>query len=220
MMPRIALFLLLLALQSAAAGAQATAAATITFVFDNPGLQPPHFRMVLAEDGAGHYESSGIAATEASATAAPFSRDMTVADPLRRELFAVARKDQHFAAHCALDRKLAFTGDKTISYSGPDGAGSCMFNYARDHELQQAAEQLQAVANTLEEGRKLQLLLDHDKLGLDAGIEQLGKEQANGLAMDLQNLGSLLREIAANPDVLNRTRERASALLTAGPPAR
>ena len=205
-------------------GAVRTGVATVSFQFDNPALQPARYSLVMAEDGAGRYRSEGGGASSAAApdeaasaaAAQPLDRAITLAEPLRKQWFAAARKNRLFAVECDTKRdKIAFTGNKTLSYTGPEGAGSCTFNYARDPRLQQLADSLIAVANTLEEGRKLELLLSHDKLGLDAEVELLGAEQADGRALELENIAPVLHAIAGNVEVLHRTRSRAEALLGA-----
>ncbi len=80
--------------------------------------------------------------------------------------------------------------------------------------MQAASGSLIAVANTLEEGRKLELLLAHDKLGLDAEMETLITEQADGRAQDFQNIAPILQAIAGNEEVLHRTRAWAQQLLS------
>ncbi len=187
--------------------------ATVSFQFDNPALQPPRYSLVMAEDGTGRYHSEAVGVAAATQ---PLDRAITLAAPLRKQWFAAARKNRLFAVECDTKRdKIAFTGNKTLSYTGPEGAGSCTFNYARDPKLEQLAGSLIAVANTLEEGRKLESLLSHDKLGLDAEVELLGEEQADGRALELENIAPVLHAIAGNEEVLHRTRSRAEALLTA-----
>ena len=204
---------LLLALLLPAAG---HAQATLTFTFDNPALQPAKYTFVVREDGTGRYQSTpGSAPVEGALQPEPLDRPITLPDPMRTRLFALARKNHLFATGCDYgNTKIAFTGKKTFAYAGPEGTGSCTFNYARNQQVGQGADDLIAVATTLEEGRKLQLLLQHDKLGLNAEMEILSDEQASGRAQALANIAPVLRAIAADPDVLNHTRTRAEALLS------
>ncbi len=180
--------------------------ATVTFTFDNPALVPPHYSITMHEDGSAEYSQPATGGT------APLTRPMTVNDPIRKQVFAMARKN-HFTKPCDMKQKTAFTGTKTLAYAGPDGAGSCTFNYSGDGQIEAAAGQLIAVANTLDEGRKLESLLVHDKLGLDAEMEILAGEQADDRALDLENIAPVLRAISSDEEVLNRPRMRAEALL-------
>ena len=188
--------------------------ATIIFHFEHPALAPPSYTMVIHEDGSGHYHADAAGAT-------PLDQDMTLADPLRSQIFALVRKERFFAADCANKSKnLAFTGTKTLQYTGPDGNGTCTFDHARDVKLQEAAGGLIAAANTMQQGSKLRSLLAHDKLGLDAALASLSEEQASGLAIDLQNIAPVLQEIADRDEVLNHSRARAASLLSTAMPQR
>ncbi len=180
--------------------------ATVTFTFDNPALVPPHYSITMHEDGSAQYSQP---ATEGTAS---LTRPMTVNDQIRKQVFAVARKN-HFTKPCDMKQKTAFTGTKTLSYAGSDGSGSCTFNYSGNSQIEAVASQLIAVANTLDEGRKLESLLSHDKLGLDAEMEVLTGEQADGRALDLENIAPVLHAISSDEEVLNRPRMRAEALL-------
>ena len=68
--------------------------------------------------------------------------------------------------------KVAFQGWKTLTYTGPAGQGSCTFNYSRDKEIQALGDP-SAVAQTILEGARLEMLLQHDRLGLDKEMEYL-----------------------------------------------
>ncbi len=188
---------------------------TVTFTFDNPQLQPAHYVMIIPEQGPAHFVSTpGAAPVPGALQPEPQDRGLTIPDPQRAALFSLARKHKLFAEEC--DNKhgrLAFTGTKTLAYAGPDGAGSCSFNYAKDQKLAQAADDLIAVANALEEGRKLRVLLEHDKLGLNGEIDVLAEEKSAGRALALQNIAPVLQAIIDDPDVLNHTRTSAQALL-------
>ena len=211
---------LLLAVQAGSAqssgptGTQAPSQqATVTFRFSNPALQPPAYSLEIHEDGTGRYRSQGGGASPAEAQ--PLDRAVTLAEPLRTELFAFARHNHFFAVECSIKGgHVAYTGDKTFSYQGPEGAGSCTFNYSRNAQLQTMAGSLIAVATTLEEGRRLESLLTHDKLGLDAEMDLLVTEQADGRALDFQNIAPVLTSIAGDEEVLHRTRTRAQVLLS------
>ncbi len=215
---RPALLALLLAVSSVATGpalgqvAPAPALqATITFVFANPALQPSRYSLEMHEDGTAHYH-----AEQENATPPEFDRELRIDDGLRTKLWAEARKAKWFTTPCESKRgaKLAFTGSKTLSYAGPEGQGSCTFNYAEDPQMEQLGNGLVAVAATLEEGRRLESLLQHDKLGLDAEVENLGMQSAGGRALDLGNIAPVLQAIADSEGVMTHTRSRAAALLT------
>jgi len=192
-------------------------AARIVFTFNHPQLQPARYTITIDETGAGHFSSQpGPAPFDYSEDVlpAPVDRPIEIDESLRTDLFRYARSHGFFNSRCSSDRSgLAFTGNKTFAYSGPDGNGSCSFVWASDPVLQRISDQLGAVAFTIEEGRRLDVEVRHDRLGLDAELEALQDAVKDQQAADLPNIASELQAIAENQQVMDRARKRALALL-------
>lgn len=138
---------------------------------------------------------------------------MTAATTTR--IFALAREAHDFNLACASKiRNIADTGKKTISYKGPDGEGSCTFNYSENKSVAQLADMFFAIAATMDEGRYLDHLHRYDRLGLDAALDVLAQEVAAGRAVELGSIEATLRSIATDTEVMQRARARANVLLT------
>jgi hypothetical protein len=217
-MIRPAPLMLLLALAAPPLSAQAPlAAARIVYTFEHPQLQPSRYTFSIDETGAGRFTSQpGPVPTDATdgVFPTPLDRPILLDDSLRADLFRYARSHSFFATRCSTTQtSLAFTGNKTLAYSGPDGSGSCTFVWAGDPALQRIADQLGAVAFTLEEGRRLDLEVQHDRLGLDAELETLQDAVKDRRAWDLPNIAPQLQTIAEDQQVMDRARKRALALL-------
>jgi hypothetical protein len=210
----------LLALTLTTASAPAPdAASTVTFKFENPQLQPASYIIEIHEDGSGHYKSvPGTPSPDSYSTDGIVSkvqdRDIKVSDRLRAKLFSTARTHHYFATDCeAAKLHVAFTGKKTLTYSGPDGAGACTYNYSQDDELNYLADEMQALSFTLEEGQRISLQLQHSRLALDAELETLQDAAKNGRAVELANISSQLQAVVEDDAVLERARKRARLLL-------
>jgi hypothetical protein len=205
---------LLLVLTSTSLAAQAPA--HIVFTFEHPQLQPAHYTITIDETGAGRFTSQPGAVSDASdgVFPTPVDRPILLDDSLRADLFRYARGHSFFATHCAsAQTNLAFTGNKTLAYTGPDGSGSCTFVWAGDPALQRITDQLSAVAFTLEEGRRLDVEVRHDRLGLDAELQTLQDAVKDRRASDLPNIADELQAIAQDQQVMDRARKRALTLL-------
>ena len=109
--------------------------------------------------------------------------------------------------------KVAFQGWKKLTYNGPDGAGSCTFNYSKDKQIQTLGESLVAVAGAIVEGARLETLLQHDKLGLDKEMEYLMEATEDGRVQQICTIRGILERLVDDPDVMERVRKHAKLLL-------
>ena len=121
------------------------------------------------------------------------------------------------SASCTTDagkaKNIADTGTKLLTYTGPDGAGSCTYNYTENKDVQALTDTFEAIAETMDRGRELDHLRRFDRLGLDAAITFLAQEVSEGRALELGTIATSLRSITANPELIQRVRMRASKLL-------
>jgi len=189
--------------------------ATVTLTYDNPNLAPSHYTLTIHENGSGEYASSdGIAKGAAAGKAKDFRQEVSITEPLLGQIFTTARANKRFAITCEMAKgdKVAFQGHKTLSYEGPDGKGSCTYNYSQNKQIQKLGEDLQAVSSTLEAGYRLSMEHQHDRLSLDAELGWLTQSVKDGRSIEVQNIHAVLEEIAADPGVLNRARQRATTL--------
>jgi hypothetical protein len=138
------------------------------------------------------------------------------------KVFALARELKRFNFQCASKaRNVADTGKKTLTYNGLDATTSCTYNYSENKNVETLTELFFGLAETLDEGRKLDFLHRYDRLGLDAALEFLAQEVSAGRALDIGIIAPSLRSLAADPNVMERVRNRAATLLGSipgGPP--
>jgi hypothetical protein len=209
---------LALAALALAANGQTPAAADpmIQVDYSNPGLSPTQWTMTLRPDGTGHFRSQmgkppdgGLREIDTPSV----DRDFQVSAGFAERVFDAAQRHKWFNEACESHLKVAFQGWKTFTYSGPGGQGNCTFNYSKDKEIQTLAESMQAVAETILEGARLEMLLQHDRLGLDAEMEFLTDAAGDGRAQQLVAIREILEKLAADDAVLERVRKRARALL-------
>ncbi len=184
--------------------------------FTNPSLSPPHWTMTLHPDGSGHFRSEMGAAppSERDEMRVPnVSRDFQVTPKFAASVFETAERHNWFNEPCESHMKVAFQGWKKFSYSGPEGQGSCTFNYSKDKQIQDLGDSMQAVAETLLEGVRLEMLLEHDPLGLDKEIEALVEAAQDGRAQQICAIRGILERLAKDDDVMVLVRKRAKLLL-------
>jgi hypothetical protein len=200
----------------------AAATPEVSFQFERAGLPVPKFTIVVHEDGTGTYRgeeapvSGGAraAALQPATPGRPIDRSIKLSAPTVEMIFKTARSLDHFNVPCASKAKnIADTGKKTLSYSGQDGQGSCVYNYSENKSVAQLTETFQAIAFTMDEGRKLDFLHRFDRLGLYSEMDVLIHEVQEKRALEVGNIAPSLTAIVADEALMQKVRERAAKLL-------
>lgn len=187
--------------------------------FSNPSVTPSHWTLKLNPDGSGHFRSQrgNAHAQDPQGMETPdVDRDVKVSEEFAQHVFQEAHGHALHREDCESHMKVAFQGWKKLTYSGPDGQWSCEFNYSRDKQLQELGDSLLAVASTILEGARLEMLLQHDRLGLDHEMEYVSDATGDGRLAQLCAIRSILERLADDQEVMERVRKRARLLLTRG----
>jgi hypothetical protein len=207
---------LALAIAAFAMPVQGEDASLFRIDFSNPGLTPSQWTLEFHPDGSGHFHSvRGNAAPQDFKVLEPpnIDRDIQVSAKFAEHAFQVAHRHRLFNSGCESHLKVAFQGTKKLTYTGPEGEGSCEFNYSRDAEIQSLGDSLVAVATTIIEGARLEALLQHDPLGLDQEIQNVQEAAGDGRAQQICSIRDILERLSEDPAVMERVRKRAKALL-------
>jgi hypothetical protein len=184
--------------------------------FSNPGLSPQHWTLILYPDGGGHFHSErgNVPPSSVQAIDAPdVDRDIRLSAQFAEHVFQAARQHKLFNCACESHMKVAFQGWKKLSYAGPEGQGSCEFNYSKDKDIQALGDSLVAVSGAILEGARLETLLQHDRLGLDKEMEYLVDASGDGRVQQVCVIREILERLAEDQDVMERVRKRARVLL-------
>jgi hypothetical protein len=183
--------------------------------FTNPSLSPSHWTLTIHPDGSAHFRSQHGAAPPGAALveAADIDRDLRLSAPFAARVFEAARSHKLFNIECESKLKVAFQGWKKLSYSGPEGGGSCTYNFSKDKEIEALGDSLLGVAGTIIEGARIAKLEQHDRLGLYGEMEMLNAGAADGRFEQMSAIREILQHLAANDALMERVRRRARELL-------
>jgi hypothetical protein len=191
--------------------------AQIRFTYENPKLQPQKYVVTVDEDGTGRFRSEVGAPAKNDPDNLPAGsqdRPIHISKALREQMFAAARKNKLFAIPCEdREKNIAYQGTKTLEYEGPEGKGSCTYNWSKNSQIEKLTDQFEAVVTTLEEGGKLQRQYEHGRLSLDVEMEFLEQMVREGRAIEVENIAPILQTLAGDEAVLQRVQRRARALL-------
>ena len=194
---------------------QGEPASVLQVDFSNPALIPAKWTLVLHPDGSGHFHADRgavPAGDQHTIQPATVDRDVRLSDDFASHVFDTIRK-QKLGDNCESHLKVAFQGLKKFTYSGPEGDASCEFNYSKNRDIQSLGDSFVAVASTIIEGARLELLLQHDPLGLDQEMEFLMDASKDGRLQQIVAIRGILQKIQDDPSVMERVRRRAGILL-------
>jgi hypothetical protein len=192
----------------------ATVKAEVRFDFVRAGLPVPKYTLAVKEDGTGTY----TAEDSSSPTPQQVSREFTLTQPTTEKIFSLARY-VHPKACGTRAKNIADSGSKTLTYVTSSDTSSCDYNYSDSKEIESLTDLFEGVAETLDQGRRLDFLHRFDRLGLDDAIEFLSQEIASGRAIEVGTIEPSLRSIASDAEVMQRVRSKAAALLALIPAA-
>ena len=193
--------------------AHAADPATIKFSLDFPGSDPERYSISVQSDGRAKYECSGKISSDSEDTET-YQTNFTFSDATRARVFALAAQAHYFSGKIdSGNRKLAFTGTKKLSYTDAQRNVSATYNFSPQQPVQQLTALFQAVAATMEFGRRLTYDHRYQKLALDDETKRMEAEAHSGELAELDAARPILQEIFDDSSVINVVRARAQRLM-------
>jgi len=187
--------------------------ATVSFVLDFPGANPGHYEITVGEDGRGSCSSNGQLNKD-SEPADPTPLQFTLSDKVRKQIFDLAQRADHFKGKVdSGNKKIANTGVKVLTYKTENESSHATYNYSPVAPVQQLTTIFQDLSTTLEFGRRLNYFRKYQKLALDEDLKRMEEMQKEDNLGDIQAIAPILNEIANDPSVINVSRSRALRLL-------
>jgi len=193
--------------------AHAADPATIKFSLDFPGSDPERYSISVQSDGRAKYECSGKISSDSDDTET-YQTDFTFSEATRARVFALAAEAHYFSGKIdSGNRKLAFTGTKKLTYTDGQRNSSATYNFSPQQPIQQLTVLFQAVAATMEFGRRLTYDHRYQKLALDDELKRMEAEAHSGELAELDAARPILQEIFDDSSVINVVRARAQRLM-------
>ena len=185
--------------------------------YSNANLVPARWTLVLHADGSGHFHSDRgnvKLGEEHSIEPITVDRDIRLTDDFTSRVFDTMRRQKRLNEGCESHLKVAYQGTKKFTFTPPEGAAeSCEFNYSKNREIQALSDSFISVASTIIEGARLELLLQHDPLGLDKEMGYLLDGAKDGRLQQICTIRGILERLENDPHVMERVRKRARTLL-------
>jgi hypothetical protein len=189
-------------------------AALVTFTLDFPNSDPPHYSIAVDAEGHAKFECSVKVDQEEDQN---YRLDFEVSPANRERIFEWTKQARYFEGKIdAGNRKLAFTGEKTLSYQDGRRSFTARYNYSTVEPVRDLTTLFQNIEQTLDYGRRLAYLHKYQKLALDEELKQMETQARNNELSEVQGVATVLQEIADDPSVINVARSRAKELIQMG----
>ena len=187
---------------------------TIVFSLTFPQATPPFFNIAIESTGRAEYKSTPGLKNEGD----PYLLEFTASEPTRTRLFELARQLNFFQGNYEYNKKVAFTGTKTLTFKNGAEEHTTNYNWSQSPQIQEITVIFQNISNTIEMGRQLQDKYRFDKLGVDAILASMENEAKENRLGELQILQPILTRMAKDSSLMNISRRRADFLISKIPP--
>jgi hypothetical protein len=188
---------------------------TVTFTLNFPHSDPEEYSIMVDNSGHGRYECAG--SVTPGADPETYRTEFEVSGESREKIFEWAKQARYFSGNIdSGNRKLAFTGTKTLDYQDGQHDNSARYDYSNVAAVRQLTSLFQGMAATLEYGRRLTYYHHYQKLALDDELKQMETQAKNNELSELQIVAPILQEIVDDNSVLNIVRVRARELMQIG----
>jgi hypothetical protein len=195
--------------------ADSGAAPVITFTLDFPQSNPRHYSISVDATGHAHYDCTGKITEDSDAQNYRAEFEMSPAN--RERIFALAKQAKYFAGKIdSGNRKLAFTGTKTLSYQQGGRSNAAEYDYSSLEQVRQLTALFQSMANTMEFGWRLAYYHRYQKLALDEELKNMEAQARQNQLSEIQGVAPVLQEIFEDASVINVVRARAKEMIQMG----
>lgn len=196
---------------------EAADSSTVGFSLDFPTSSPEHYSFAVQSDGQAHYESSGKISPD-SDERSHYQTDFTFSEATRARIFALAAQAHYFSGRIdSGNKKLAFTGNKQLTYTDGQRNTAAKYNFSTVPAVQQLTALFQDVAATLEYGRRLSFYHQYQKLALDDELKHMEDQARHGELAEIQAVKPVLQQIYEDSSVINFVRARAQRIMEMKP---
>jgi hypothetical protein len=190
--------------------------ATVTFSLYFPTSDPERYSISVESNGRAKYECS-VKISDDSEEREKYETEFILSDATRARVFDLAEHAHYFTGKIdSGNRKLAFTGEKKLTYKDAQRNTTADYNYSQQPAVQQITNLFQGMAATLEFGRRIAHYHRYQKLALDEELKRMENEAQSGELAEIRAAQPVLQEVYDDASVMNVVRARAQRIMELG----
>lgn len=186
---------------------------TVVFTSVLWNTNPPFYSVAIDSTGASTYQSAPDSTDQ---TGVPYTIEFQANDATRRTAFSIVQNldflNGEFPATLGFP---STTPVRTLSYHDTTFNNQITYSQSSDSQIQELTSVFEEISTTLEFGRKLSYLHQHNKEQIDATLVSMEKEADRHLLRELQAVAPVLRSIAADQSLPQAVRSRAEKIIRA-----
>ncbi len=220
--------------QNAIQSRPAAKSPSVTYKFFNNQLHPPRYEITIHADGSGSYESQDDApvlnpypAPDPAYQKPPdenanpqdvkgdiYRQNFQATPALKEKIFELAKTADYFHGDFEYRKHpIAFTGKKTLVYSGEGKTSQATYNWSDDQAILDLTGIFTHISYTFEFGHRLAYEYRFERLELNQELVKMQDMASRGELAELHVLAPLLRQLAADRSIIHVAQERAARLL-------
>lgn len=181
----------------------------ITFTFEFPEADPPHYVLKIDAAGQAAYQS-----VDRNTRQAGDWESFTVSAATRDRIFALARDTGYFVGNFDYRKsRIAFTGSKTLTYESGSIGHSTTVNWSENANITALLAIFQGISSTVEAGDRLRYLRKYDRLGLNEYLANLEKQANLGWLKEIHVIKDALEQVVQDRNAMEMAKRRAQHLL-------
>jgi hypothetical protein len=184
---------------------------TIVFVYVAWSDNPAFYSVAVDSTGAATYQS---APDTVDRTGVPYTLMFQTNEATRRTIFGIGRDlnffDGNFPLSMASPQKSAV---RSLAYHDITFSRQITYTESSAPEIEELTSIFEEISNTLEFGRKLTYLHQHDRSKLDDQLTAMEKDAEHHLLREVQVVTPVLRGIASDEKVSADARQKSEAIL-------
>lgn len=176
---------------------------------------PPYYSIAVDSTGTATYQSAPASVEH---TGVPYTLEFQVSDRTRRTTFNLARELDFFRGEMEESQvSPAHTRVRILAYHDSQFSNQLTFNASSNSNVEELTSIFEEISDTLEYGRRLASLHQHDKKAIASELTQLQANADRHVLRELQAIAPVLQSIAADTALDGATRRAAQTLLDPSP---
>jgi hypothetical protein len=184
---------------------------TVVFTFVLWSADPSYYSFAVDSTGVGTYQSIP---NSVDRSGVPYTVEFQISDATRRTTFHIAQQLHFFSGDFGLSLgSPEVRGIKTLIYHDSTFNNQIIYSDATDPEIQELTSAFEQISETLEFGRRLAALHQHDPGGLDAELAEVRSKAEHHLLREFAVIAPAVRSIASDHSLGESVRQKAAEIL-------